>query len=96
MTHTPGPWSLDSSGCRVSGQAKTRGLVAHVYYKDTLEEREANARLIAAAPEILHMLALVLGRLDMAAYEDGRDNAFPCASYRTDIRELINHIERRP
>lgn len=57
--HTPGPWEKHFTG---ADPAKRRvsyigpldrhtGLVAHIYEKDTTGEAEANARLIAAAPD---------------------------------------------
>jgi hypothetical protein len=52
--HTPGPWSvadrLVPNGRRWVQRNHTRTLVALVY---STPEREANARLIAAAPDLL-------------------------------------------
>jgi hypothetical protein len=49
MEHTPGPWTVDGSDVHASGF-----IVAQVSWR--LEEWEANARLIAAAPELLKAL----------------------------------------
>lgn len=52
MSHTPGPWEIERSfnGCWVDGI--TSGKVTICY--GSIDE--ANARLIAAAPELLAML----------------------------------------
>lgn len=62
--HTPGPWSVIGSG---AGQTQVCGRrngqiceIASYLYDETnepeLDELEANARLIAAAPELLEAL----------------------------------------
>ena len=73
-THTLGPWKINRSV--FSSQATTElhiGTPIHtsaVVYIDNLgkhsEEQEANARLIAAAPELLAALKLALGPLQQA------------------------------
>jgi hypothetical protein len=50
-----------------------------------VEECEANARLIAAAPDMLAQLQAVLIRLDMEPV----DSCFPCSAMRETIRETI-------
>jgi hypothetical protein len=62
--HTPGPWSDDwiirgpshIDGHRANGEptSSLRRVIAHVIDRD--EESAANARLIAAAPEMLEAL----------------------------------------
>jgi len=49
--HTPGPWSTD--GDHIFGPVY---LLADIVSADTIEEAEANARLIAAAPDLLAAL----------------------------------------
>jgi hypothetical protein len=66
-THTPGPWELTQYGAvvRKDGHGQT------VVYTDNGEScinGEANARLIAAAPDLLAALEMV-----MDAAEDGGD-----------------------
>ena len=61
MTHTPGPWECpgtDGDEWAICHRDRTRKrrTIAHVYY-------EANARLIAAAPELLATLRTVQGVL---------------------------------
>jgi len=67
--HTPGNWHVEGDGKKRSSEiepqhirilsphANSRGpiekQIAVVYYGETDSEREANARLIAAAPELL-------------------------------------------
>jgi hypothetical protein len=49
LRHTPGPWTYEGTGSLVGSPDRLR--VADVYTPEiTPEERQANARLIAAAP----------------------------------------------
>ena len=67
-THTPGPWVVGSNvtagnkleGCSIFAE-KIKDQIGWMRF-DLDEENHANARLIAAAPE-LHAQALVLERL---------------------------------
>lgn len=66
--HTPGPWvsvvyppgsCLDEDGqdlCAYIDSADTGQSVAHVFCEQDLSLRDANARLIAAAPDLLGAL----------------------------------------
>lgn len=68
--HTPGPWHAD--GSRVwgdtaelqSGGTMLRHKIADAAYhaEGGFEEQHANARLIAAAPELLAALERIVGR----------------------------------
>lgn len=67
--HTPGPWNVtemseqDRHGrtCnKIESYDKTLGFVAHVYAKQSREEQEANAALIAAAPELFQALKALI------------------------------------
>lgn len=77
MNHTPGPWHLsrdkrtifagtDSAGVLIRGIEQTIPQIAYICgngFGATLQEQEANARLIAAAPELLEALEDALGLL---------------------------------
>ena len=54
--HTPGPWEINESqrGTFIY-QDRTENCIAEVY-ADVNEDQQANARLIAAAPEFLEAL----------------------------------------
>jgi len=56
--HTPGPWNYRYGGMSVYPEANADVDIARVYqYRPmSAEENEANARLIAAAPELLEAL----------------------------------------
>jgi len=65
MTHTLGPWAI-TDGTDITGieNDPKNGCVgpvdvAHVYLRTVLGRTEANARLIAAAPELLEALEIV-------------------------------------
>ena len=59
-THTRGPWSIsndtDISGIENDIENNCFGIVdvAHVYLLEVEGKHEANSRLIAAAPDLLH------------------------------------------
>ena len=85
--HTPGPWSVGatrhykcSGGAEVAihyGPAESMGnCIAHAYGHGPSGDAEADARLIAAAPELLEALR---GMMD--AYADLCDDVTP--SYQT-------------
>src|SRR3990167_911349 len=62
--HTPGPWHYHYEGfnqmsvySNVQTKCGSKGVVNHLsFYAGGEDEQKANARLIAAAPEILFML----------------------------------------
>lgn len=74
MNHTPGPWLLShntnwktnpfSVTVRKPGVHNTT--VANIPTRMTIppQEQQANARLIAAAPELIAMLAKLVGAID--------------------------------
>jgi hypothetical protein len=56
QTHTPGPWVTNENESGV--MSKTHGFIAYAFpetlaFNQTLDEYKANARLIAAAPDLL-------------------------------------------
>lgn len=57
MKHTPGPWR--TNGCYISSNY---GEVGHAYWVSSMPDgmSEANARLIAAAPELLEALQAII------------------------------------
>ena len=57
-THTPGPWKWDNNTEKVWGAKKVEICkVAYMHMEN--DEREANARLISAAPDMLTALRLI-------------------------------------
>ncbi|AGZ17497.1 hypothetical protein X824_gp023 [Escherichia phage 4MG] len=66
--HTPGPWSNDGTevGTGILHEIKIAKCCLVGY-----EETRANARLIAASPEMLELLELSLPYLNDAAKTDG-------------------------
>ena len=63
--HTPGPWWIDDDGFVASGNGETYVTVAdpHCNNQD-IDEREANARLIAKAPDLKAALAWALDQIE--------------------------------
>jgi hypothetical protein len=54
--HTPGPWTFDKDNLNIYAN----GMVAETYGHTHNGERHANARLIAAAPELLEALEALM------------------------------------
>lgn len=80
--HTPGPWRALSEECdkpyirirgtKLGGRYKVANVLTPVYdgvHQREAEETRANARLIAAAPEMLEALEGVLRVADRATVE---------------------------
>ena len=84
MEHTPGPWCLHPNNKVDIISGKDRFLVAHVG-KDARDpsEYEANARLIASAPEMLKILQTIVG---LPGFE-------PTEQYGKDILAVLAHAE---
>lgn len=63
MSATPGPWHVipETGYDRPLIQSADGGLVADMCGREDDAETQANARLIAAAPELLHALRLARG-----------------------------------
>ena len=61
MTHTHGPWKLSKSGLSVESEQR-EGIASTGTPNGTIElsERQANARLIAAAPDLLAACKLIV------------------------------------
>ena len=75
--HTPGPWSWGSDYNGLYGAGPDNDVLSTAYYENMWlshkrdeAEREANARLIAAAPELLEALIAVKEVLDFAIGAD--------------------------
>jgi len=77
MTHTPGPWHSSKDGDTVYGpshrHAQSAELGVEMQFEPVIcfvrgyhgsEEAEANARLIAAAPELLNALKLLYAEIE--------------------------------
>jgi len=83
-THTPGPWKIDSTVGGSLGDKVTAsdGLtVCRTSLERSPEHREANARLIAAAPSLLEVCKAVATHIDPDA---------PCAT--TSRKEVMMQL----
>jgi hypothetical protein len=66
--HTPGPWENHKWNCeehQISAKGGTIALVSHSHTLVSEAEADANARLIAAAPDLLAALRDVLAHTGM-------------------------------
>lgn len=82
MKHTPGPWETKEDGYGYWGIYDRSG---ECIAETTEREDEANARLIAAAPELLRLLRI--------AHDDFRELGF--CTVLPEIDELLTQIEGR-
>ena len=75
-THTPGPWAFKMTGWQTNPAAvyspRRPGAVACIPARTSvpLDEQSANARLIAAAPELLAALESAQAWIARAGYTD--------------------------
>ena len=63
-THTPGPWKTDRAGVNVVDPSEKAEYVIAFCKGASIAELTANARLIAAAPELLDALIAASGALE--------------------------------
>jgi len=90
MKHTPGPWNYDRSGYSLYVNSGRELVTALSMDGKRLETSEANARLIAAAPDMLDAL------MDFVSYF-GHDNDNGLDEMLTNARAAINkatHTQR--
>jgi hypothetical protein len=71
VSHTPGPWKVDYSyrskypfGISRAAEPHTMVLVSRSFSRRTTAEAEANAHLIAAAPDLLARVKARFGNCD--------------------------------
>lgn len=63
-TRTPGPWTVsDDNGLRIDAGSTDHVIAMAQYIPEKKEEAYSNARLIAAAPELLEALKLMQASL---------------------------------
>jgi hypothetical protein len=98
--HTPGPWGFygEPHGYHVGRDMTELALVkasepvARITGQDTVEQEEANARLIAAAPELLEACETCLRLLES---EDLDANKFDGEARRKLVPRLPGDLARR-
>lgn len=84
--HTPGPWRYEPETETIRSVPQNYWLASMNSWDGQVKPRNAaNARLIAAAPDLLEILQHVLTRLDLEPVEA----VFPCSAMREDIRAAI-------
>jgi len=99
MTHTPGPWFAVCRMVEVDDDdhadicSTNPDLFGQGHLAPPIEEQQANARLIAAAPEMLAMLQEVADYLDRYADvvdgDDGQPEANEAMWLLTAVTDLI-------
>jgi hypothetical protein len=70
--HTPGPWIVEGNGITVRQDRKHASKICQAFEVYMCrQEREANARLIAAAPDMLAALEEAHRLNRMSVFDDG-------------------------
>jgi hypothetical protein len=69
ITHTPGPWGIAADGAVIS---QTTGKEIH-WPRDASKEDGANARLIAASPELYEFAAMIARMTQDGEEVDGEE-----------------------
>lgn len=95
--HTPGPWvaieaKLGAVKHWIIAEKQYNGFQIASTATDEVEQGEANARLIAAAPELLEMAKHALADLDAEAGRKGHEF---CVQTRRELRFVIAKAEGR-
>lgn len=84
-THTPGPWAhgpaFANSQHVILANAPDGFSFNLAFLTGTYEERAANARLIAAAPELLNALRITIAKLSEHIPKEARGYAEGCFKY---------------
>lgn len=75
---TPGPWSVDGTGIGAKVRAADLRILV-VRHRLPGDEHEANAQLIAAAPDLYAALAQACANLAAVSIYDGADDDDPDA-----------------
>ena len=93
MSHTPGPWRVASDSDRhvetIDGLQVASIKPLGFDFVERWGETVANARLIAAAPELLEVVKEVVESLRGCPCE-------PCDKSRLAIQSLIDRVEGKP
>ena len=103
ITHTPGPWhNFEQNGMNpnykglyeidANHPSGSRQTIAVTPYKGDARELDANARLIARAPELLEQCKLfeqLLTESDLSATHDGLNNCDKLAN----LQAILDRVE---
>jgi hypothetical protein len=91
VTHTPGPWRIEQGVYIMPPENSTQFSICKMGGIQREESRKANARLIAAAPELLEACKALLLALDgdgeMAGILDTTDGYYGWGQVTKDIRD---------
>ena len=104
QTHTQGPWHAieqNASNPNTKGlfeidanhPSGNRQTIAVTPYKGDARELEANARLIAAAPEMLEMCKLLEECMETIDGKDGYDASYELAKVRAVLAKVEGETE---
>jgi hypothetical protein len=72
-THTPGPWAYDTNGLITAGPRRLH--IAQTAVTGMGRAAELNARVLAAAPDMLQALQIALVSMERATMQMGIDPA---------------------
>lgn len=100
MNHTPGPWRVSgSSPLHVETVSEEDGAIGNVFSFEEYDGNEADARLVAAAPDLLAALRYCASAITHAASGDGytvsADEMMDLAASLAQARAVIAKAEGR-
>jgi hypothetical protein len=95
--HTPAPWQVDYSGnCHIGITDKNERTIAFCNLQnEDGDEDEANARLIAAAPDLLNALKALMQRSTKDAEHYAPDGNEPIWAFISDASDAIAKADGR-
>ena len=95
MKHTPGPWYVNGDCIEVDGPEGPRDVTLAVVLKE--DNLAADARLIAAAPELLAVCSAIASDLSLFQFTDGeyRLSEQSAGVILQSLREVIAKAEGR-
>ena len=71
MKHTPGPWAFFEDDTLLIGHVKNGNMIARInWFKKFSFQKKANAKLVAAAPELLNELELIVAGWELRRKAD--------------------------
>ena len=100
MSHTPGPWTVAANGTRINDSKG--GEVGQAGGYLPFGEQRANAKLMAAAPRLLHAVQAVLRWVKTEADEDAgaeetmRGALAYCALVAEELKDIEEPMDTGP
>lgn len=97
MNHTPGPWNIREEGeaNRYAILADNKWLITFLHNGEAMTEKQrANARLIAAAPDLLAVVQRLFHSVNgLSATFSAVNRDYACSQFRKELTETIRESQ---